>query len=153
VARHDYGNIIILYVFCYIIYGQACNSISALFWTLLFCMVHCCYSLLWIPWCMHKWHCYFSMYNLVYCWNPILNIHCFISINLLTIVMELELNCTCGVGPMRLLISRTYKNYMRHFYKCLLARYVFPSIASWYRLVTIPFWKHLSITGCFNRFF
>jgi hypothetical protein len=31
--------------------------------------------------------------------------------------MELEENCTCGARPIRLLISRTDKNYMRRFYK------------------------------------
>ncbi|XP_062170359.1 uncharacterized protein LOC133876082 [Alnus glutinosa] len=31
-------------------------------------------------------------------------------------------NCTCGAGPMTLLISRTERNYMRRFYKCPLGK-------------------------------
>jgi hypothetical protein len=34
------------------------------------------------------------------------------------LVIELELNCTCGAGPMQLLISRTDRNHMRRFYNC-----------------------------------
>jgi hypothetical protein len=41
-------------------------------------------------------------------------------IYVLRIVMEMEMQCTCGDGPMRLLVSRTGRNYMRHFYKYLL---------------------------------
>ena len=36
----------------------------------------------------------------------------------LRIAMEMEMQCTCGAGPMRLLVSRTDRNYMRCFYKC-----------------------------------
>ena len=36
----------------------------------------------------------------------------------LRIAMEMEVQCTCGAGPMRLLVSRTDRNYMRRFYKC-----------------------------------
>jgi hypothetical protein len=36
--------------------------------------------------------------------------------------MDVEVNCTCGAGPMRLLVSRTERNYMRRFYKCLLGK-------------------------------
>lgn len=32
--------------------------------------------------------------------------------------MDVEVNCTCGAGPMRLLVLRTERNYMRRFYKC-----------------------------------
>jgi hypothetical protein len=36
--------------------------------------------------------------------------------------MDVEVNCTCGAGPMRLLVSRTERNYMRRFYKCPLGK-------------------------------
>jgi hypothetical protein len=39
-------------------------------------------------------------------------------IYMLRIATEMEVQCTCGVGPMRLLVSRTDMNYMRRFYKC-----------------------------------
>ncbi|KAE8009292.1 hypothetical protein FH972_005739 [Carpinus fangiana] len=32
--------------------------------------------------------------------------------------MDLEIECSCGAGPMTLLVSRTDRNYMRRFYKC-----------------------------------
>jgi hypothetical protein len=36
----------------------------------------------------------------------------------LRIVMEMKVQCTCGAGPIRLLVSRTDRNYIRRFYKC-----------------------------------
>jgi hypothetical protein len=39
-------------------------------------------------------------------------------IYVLRIVMEMEVQCTCGAVPMRLLVYRTDGNYMRRFYKC-----------------------------------
>jgi hypothetical protein len=36
--------------------------------------------------------------------------------------MDVEVNCTCGAGSMRLLVSRIERNYMRCFYKCPLGK-------------------------------